>query len=69
MELDLRGPGQVHIGLGVTPGEHGRGETGAGRVTGESEQQREGGLLQHLESETESWADIVHCHGRHEAPH
>ena len=54
MELDLRGPGQVHIGLGVTPGEHGGGKTGAGRVTGESEQQREGGLLQHLESETES---------------
>ena len=54
MELDLRGPGQVHIGLGVTPGEHGRGQAGAGRVTGESEQQREGGLLEHLESETES---------------
>ena len=54
MELDLRGPGQVHIRLGVTPREHGRGQAGAGRVTGESEQQREGGLLEHLESETES---------------
>ena len=52
MELDLRGPGQVHIGLGVTPGEHGEGEAseaGAG-VTREAEQQHEAGLpglLQH----------------------
>ena len=59
MELDLRGAGQVHIGLGVAPGEHGEGEASeAGGVTREAEQQHEAGLpglLQHhTESETEA---------------
>lgn len=62
MELDLRGAGQVHIGLGVAPGEHGEGEAGeAGGVTREAEQQHEGGLLQHQESETEAATDHEVC--------
>ena len=47
MELDLRGPGQVHIRLGVAAREHREGEAGARGVTSEAEEQHEDGLLQH----------------------
>ena len=52
MESDLWGAGEVHIRLGVAPGEHGEGE--AREVRGvETKQQHEDSLLEHIKSETE----------------
>lgn len=51
MESELRGPGQVHIGLGVAPGEHGEGADGE-LGGGETQQQHESGL-EHIKSEAE----------------
>ena len=52
MESELGGPGQVHIGLGVAPGEHGEGAAGELRG-GETQKQHKSGLLEHLKSEAE----------------
>ena len=52
MELYFWGPGQVHVRLGVAPGEHREGVAGgvAREVRREREDQENGGLLQHNKS-------------------
>ena len=54
MESELRGPGQVHIGLRVAPREHGEGA--AGELGGGETQQQHESLLEHIKSEAEKLA-------------
>ena len=70
MESELRGPGQVHIGLRVAPGEHGEGSAGE-LGGGETQKQHDSGLLEHIKSEAEklgsqcSWgASLIQIFGR-----